>query len=97
MQEALATLRGEGPEDLTELCVALAVEALAAYGEDETQAEARAHVTLHDGSALAKFRAFVAAQGGDPALVDDPALLDVAPGRAEITAPVPGSWSASTP
>ena len=30
--EALATLRGEGPDDLTELCVALAVEALAAQG-----------------------------------------------------------------
>ncbi|OLV17643.1 thymidine phosphorylase [Deinococcus marmoris] len=90
VQEALATLRGEGPEDLTELCVALAVEALAAYGEDEAAAEARARATLHDGSALAKFRAFVEAQGGNPALVDDPNLLDVAPGRAEITAPSAG-------
>ncbi|QFP75635.1 thymidine phosphorylase [Deinococcus sp. AJ005] len=90
VQEALATLRGEGPEDLTELCVALAVEALAAYGEDETAAEARARATLHDGSALAKFRTFVEAQGGNPVLVDDPSLLDVAPGRAEITAPSAG-------
>lgn len=90
VQEALATLRGEGPDDLTELCVALAVEALAAYGEKELAAEARARATLHDGSALAKFRAFVEAQGGDPALVDDPTLLDVAPGRAEIPAPREG-------
>jgi pyrimidine-nucleoside phosphorylase len=90
VQEALATLRGEGPDDLTELCVSLAVEALAAYGEQEQAAEARARATLHDGSALARFRAFIAAQGGDPALVDDPEGLDVAPGRAEINAPTSG-------
>jgi len=90
VQEALATLRGEGPEDLTELCVALAVEALAAHGEDAAAAEARARATLTDGSALAKFRAFVEAQGGDASLVDHPERLDVAPGRAEITAPASG-------
>ncbi|MBB5234514.1 thymidine phosphorylase [Deinococcus budaensis] len=90
VQEALMTLRGEGPEDLTELCVALAVEALAAYGEDPAQAEARARATLADGSALAKFRAFVGAQGGDASRVDHPERLDVAPGRAEIVAPASG-------
>ncbi|WP_291428963.1 thymidine phosphorylase [Deinococcus sp.] len=84
--EALATLRGEGPQDLTDLCVALAVEALAAQGEDETQARGRALATLRDGSALAKFRAFVAAQGGDATYVDDVSKFDVAPGRADVTA-----------
>ncbi|MFT2720796.1 thymidine phosphorylase [Deinococcus sp. A31D244] len=84
--EALATLRGEGPQDLTDLCVALAVEALAAQGEDEAQARERALATLHDGSALAKFRAFIAAQGGDATYVDDVTKFDVAPGRADVTA-----------
>ena len=88
--EALDTLRGHGPHDLTELCVALAVEALAAYGEDPQAAEARARATLQDGSALAKFRAFVAAQGGDPSYVDDPNKFDIAAGRAEVTAPTDG-------
>ncbi|GAA5500843.1 pyrimidine-nucleoside phosphorylase [Deinococcus xinjiangensis] len=88
--EALDTLRGHGPHDLTELCVALAVEALAAYGEDPQQAEARARATLQDGSALAKFRAFVAAQGGDASYVDDPNKFDIAAGRAEVTAPTDG-------
>ena len=88
--EALATLRGVGPHDLTELCVALAVEALAAHGEDEAAAAGRARQTLQDGSALAKFRAFVAAQGGDASYVDDPGKFDVAPGRADVTAPVSG-------
>ena len=88
--EALATLRGVGPHDLTELCVALAVEALAAQGEEEKAAAERARQTLQDGSALAKFRAFVAAQGGDASYVDDPGKFDVAPGRADVTAPVSG-------
>ncbi|WP_034385828.1 thymidine phosphorylase [Deinococcus sp. YIM 77859] len=90
VQEALATLRGEGPQDLTELCVALAVEALAAHGEAAQEAQARARATLQDGSALAKFRAFVGAQGGDVTLVDAPERLDVAPGRAEVLAPSTG-------
>ena len=88
--EALATLRGEGPQDLTDLCVALAVEALAAQGEDETQARERALATLQDGSALAKFRAFIEAQGGDATYVDDVSKFDVAPGRADVTAPEAG-------
>ncbi len=90
VQEALDTLRGTGPQDLSDLCVALAVEVLVACGEDEDNAAARARATLHDGTALEKFRAFVAAQGGDPALVDHPDRLDVAPGRADITAPAAG-------
>lgn len=92
VQEAVATLRGSGPADLTELCITLAAEALQADGQetDEEQARARAAATLQDGRALAKLRAFVAAQGGDAALVDHPERLDVAAGRAEITAPESG-------
>ncbi|MCD0168681.1 pyrimidine-nucleoside phosphorylase, partial [Deinococcus sp. 23YEL01] len=45
---------------------------------------------LQDGSALAKFRAFVAAQGGDATYVDDVSKFDVAPGRADVTAPEAG-------
>ncbi|WP_161882996.1 thymidine phosphorylase [Deinococcus alpinitundrae] len=90
VQEAMATLNGHGPHDLTELCVALAVEALGAHGEAPQEAEARARQTLSDGSALARFRAFVAAQGGDPSYVDDPDKLDVAFGRTEVLAETGG-------
>ncbi len=90
VQEAIATLRGEGPADLTELCVSLAIEALAAYGEDLNSARARAIATLHDGSALAKFRAFVVAQGGEASLVDDPSKLDVTSTSVEVLAPQGG-------
>ena len=85
VQEALATLHGGGPDDLRELCVQLAVEALSADGQPQHAAE-RAHASLQDGTALVRFRAFVAAQGGDPAYVDHPQRLDVAQGRAELTA-----------
>ena len=85
VQEAVATLRGGGPDDLRELCVALAVEALAAAGQPE-DAEERARASLEDGSALNKLWAFVAAQGGDPAFVDHPERLDVAPDQLELMA-----------
>lgn len=86
VQEAVATLRGEGPEDLTRLCVELAGEALLAHGVQPEEASHRIGMVVSDGSALAKLRAFVAAQGGDPSCIDDPSKLDVAPGREEMRA-----------
>ena len=46
---------------------------------------------IESGAALAKFRDFVIAQGGDPALVDDPTLLPDAPVMRAVHAPVDGS------
>jgi pyrimidine-nucleoside phosphorylase len=93
VQEAIATLNGQGPRDLHDLCLELAVEALTAAGFPDN-ARARAEATLHGGAALAKFRAFVEAQGGDPRYVDTPGLLDVAPGRADVTTQSGGYLSA---
>jgi thymidine phosphorylase len=59
--EAVATLRGEGPADLTEVTLALAREMLALAGVDADPAAA-----LADGRALAAYRRMIAAQGGDP-------------------------------
>ncbi len=92
VQEAIATLKGQGPQDLHDLCVELAVEALTAAGFPE-QARDRAEASLQDGSALSRFRAFVEAQGGDPSFVDDPSRFDVAPGRAEVLAQTGGFLS----
>ncbi len=82
VREAVMTLRGEGPPDLLELCLALAGEALLARGDAGTDARG----VIESGAALGKLRAFVAAQGGDPSYVDDPDKLDVAPGRLELRA-----------
>jgi thymidine phosphorylase len=60
VDEAVATLRGEGPADLVEVTLALAREMLALAGIDADPAAA-----LADGRALAVFREMIAAQGGD--------------------------------
>ncbi len=59
--ESIATLRGEGPADLVTVTLALAGEMVRQAGLDADPAAA-----LADGSALARYRAMIAAQGGDP-------------------------------
>lgn len=77
--EAVETLKGNGPKDLEELCITLGTYILLASGtiEDEAKAESELRRVLADGSALAKFKEFVKAQGGDESQVDDvPAMLE---------------------
>jgi thymidine phosphorylase len=59
--EALEVLEGGGPPDVVGLTVALAREMLELAGIDGRDPEQ----TLRDGSAMDRFRALVAAQGGD--------------------------------
>ena len=61
VEEAVATLRGEGPPDLVEVTLALAREMLALAGLPADPAAA-----LADGRALDRYRSMIAAQGGDP-------------------------------
>ncbi len=71
--EAIRTLKGEGPDDLLELCIELG--SLMVVGADSkiTQDEARLklRMTIEDGRAYNKFKEFVAAQGGDVSYIDD--------------------------
>jgi len=64
VEEAVATLRGEGPPDLTAVTVALGAEMLRLAGLPGDEAALTA--ALSDGTALARYRAMIAAQGGDP-------------------------------
>jgi thymidine phosphorylase len=80
VEEAVAALRGEGPADLAEVTVALAREMLRLAGVDADPAAA-----LADGRALDRFRAMIAAQGGDP----DAALPRAAHAQA-VSAPQAG-------
>ncbi len=77
VREAIAALRGEGPADLTELCLTLGTQMLLAGGRAEQEEQARELLlkVLRDGSALKKLAEFVEAQGGDPAAVYDETLL----------------------
>ncbi|MGY4710277.1 thymidine phosphorylase [Mycolicibacterium sp. CBM1] len=62
VDESLEVLAGGGPADVVELTVRLAAEMLALAGIDGCDPAQ----TLCDGSAMDRFRALVAAQGGDP-------------------------------
>ncbi len=75
-EEAIMGLRGEGPEDLRDVTLALGVEMLLLAGE-KTAAKARARLdeALASGKAAEMFQKIIEAQGGDPKCVDDPSLL----------------------
>lgn len=95
VREAVETLQGRGPADLTHECVALAANMLRLAGRGDAAAcEAMAQKALADGSALAKLRAMIAAQGGDARVADDPSLLRAAPKSAEVRAESSG-WLAA--
>ena len=87
VKEALHALKGTYSGDLMELCLTLGGELLMAAGAAPDQDAARGMLrkTIRDGSALERFRRFVAAQGGDPAAVDDESLLPAAPVTVEAT------------
>ena len=81
ISEAIAALRGEGPPDLVRLARVAGAEMLvrARHARDTRAGLAKIDRALDDGSGLAKFRELVAAQGGDPKVVDDRARLPRAP------------------
>lgn len=91
VQEAIAALHGQAPADFQTLVEAVAVEMLRLGSPDRetlgaAQAAARVREVIASGAALAKFRQFVVAQGGDGGQVDDPARLPAAPVQIAIPA-----------
>ena len=72
--ESIMLLRGEAPEDLVEVTLALAAEMIVAGGKASTIEEgtAQAKEAIRSGAALERFKAMVRAQGGDPSVVDEP-------------------------
>ena len=84
--------RGKGPSDLVEVVVTLGARLLVLSdpGWEAPRAEAEARRALADGSALAKFREWITAQGGDASFIDDPSALPVASIEIEIQAPSQG-------
>jgi pyrimidine-nucleoside phosphorylase len=77
VEEAIATLKGEGPDDLVEVTIALAAEMLVMAGVAADHDAARADLTdaLSSGKAADQFRRIIEAQGGNPDVLDDPARL----------------------
>jgi pyrimidine-nucleoside phosphorylase len=85
IREAIATLRGNGPPDFVQLVVEASTQLLALSDLGVTRDEARGRVdqAIADGSALAAYERWIAAQGGNP----DEATLPTAPVVREVLAP----------
>ena len=77
VKEAIQTLQGQGPEDLTELCWVLGGQMLLAANRVASLEEGKALLQeqIDSGRALEVFKTFLANQGGDTRIVDNPDLL----------------------
>lgn len=86
--EAIETLKGNGPKDLTELSLVLGAQMVVLAGKAESLEEARTmlETAIKDGSAIEKFKQFVRNQGGNEAIVDNYNLLPQTEYKIEVTA-----------
>ena len=75
--EAIETLKGKGPEDITKLSFEIAghMILLGKKARSIEDAVESAKEVLYSGKALDKFRRLIDAQGGDPKIIDDYSLL----------------------
>lgn len=90
--ESIAVLRNKGPKDVRDLTLTLAGHMLVLGGKTQSleQALGMAEDALRDGRALNAFKQLIQAQGGDPAVVDNPRLLPQAKYRVDVLAPQAG-------
>ena len=88
VKEAIETLRGEGPEDLTELVLTLGSQmvVLAKKAENLDEAREKLQEVIQNGKALEKFKVFLENQGGDGSVVDDVSKLPQAQHTFEVKA-----------
>ena len=89
VEESIHGLAGEGPDDLMDVTYALGVEMLLVGGleEDRTAARDRLEKSVRSGRALETFARIIEAQGGNPAVVEDPGLLPQASAVEVFSAP----------
>ena len=94
--EAIATLRGHGPADVTELALheTAMLLTMAGIAADEAEGQRRAEAAIADGRALAKLAEVVAAQGGDATFITSPEKLPQAAWVERIAAPRTGYLAA---
>lgn len=92
VREAIETLQGRGPARLTELCLTLGAQMLVLGERARTAEEGREILEriLRSGAGLEKFKEFVAAQGGDPRVADDPGRLPQPAYQLPVLAPCDG-------
>ncbi|WP_298845332.1 pyrimidine-nucleoside phosphorylase [Clostridium sp.] len=88
VKEAIDTLKGEGPEDLTELVLTLGSQMVVLAKKANTLEEARKMLleVIKNGKALDKFKVFIKNQGGDSSIVDNPEKLPQAKYKIDVPA-----------
>ncbi|MEK3893973.1 pyrimidine-nucleoside phosphorylase [Bacillus sp. FSL W7-1354] len=88
VKEAIDTLKGEGPEDLTELVLTLGSQMVVLAKKAESLDEAREKLidVMKNGKALQKFKDFLQNQGGDSSVADNPEKLPQAAYKIDIPA-----------
>ncbi|MDP4134079.1 MAG: thymidine phosphorylase [Bacillota bacterium] len=85
VKEAIEVLKGQGPDDLTKVCITLSSVMIGfVTGEDEKTCLLKAEDAIRSGIALSKFKEFVAYQGGDITGIDDTELLPKAKFKYEL-------------
>lgn len=99
VEEAILGLAGKGPPDLLAVTRLLGVEMLVAAGvvSGHKEADARLQEAVSSGAASRKLAEVIEAQGGNPAVVQDPALLPQAERTAVFAAPTDGIVEAVHP
>ncbi|KIY21599.1 pyrimidine-nucleoside phosphorylase [Mesobacillus subterraneus] len=92
VKEAIDTMKGEGPKDLTELCLTLGSHMVYLAGKAESLEDARSKLeeVIRNGTALETFKVFLASQGGDASVVDQPEKLPQAKYQFELEAKAAG-------
>lgn len=90
--ESLETLKGRGPEDLTNLCLELAgwMLLLAGAVANIEEGRARSRRLIERGEALEKFRQIIELQGGRPECIEDYSLLPRARAQSDVASPAAG-------
>ncbi|WP_047985362.1 pyrimidine-nucleoside phosphorylase [Ornithinibacillus californiensis] len=93
VKEAIDTLQGKGPKDLTELCLVLGSQMVVLAEKASSIEEARSMLeeNIANGKAYEHFKTFLASQGGDPSVIDNTDLLPKANKQIDITAEQSGA------
>ncbi|MET7021314.1 pyrimidine-nucleoside phosphorylase [Bacillus mycoides] len=92
VKEAIDTLKGEGPEDLTELVLVLGSQMVVLAKKANTLEEAREMLieVMKNGTATEKFKEFLSNQGGDSSIVDNPEKMPQAKYVIDVPAKTSG-------
>lgn len=88
VRESVEVLKGNGPADVTELTLSLGEVMLELGGVDGGRDRLREAIA--SGAALEKLEDVARAHGGDPSVLEDTSLLEMAANEAVLTAPRDG-------